>query len=166
MLTPLRGASWDVWEPPFGTAVGMTNWEKTPGIPRKYQRDYISHLSWEHFGIPKEEPVAGKKNTRLPAHPVGTVTLTRINSSKMDEWKDRFPPSTALPQLIYLKREYNVPSAGKNPDLSVSSTLLQAIKRKSLKKASVLSYKSFFCACLSAVNSFICFRSLFKQCTY
>lgn len=68
-VTPLRGASCDVWEPSFGSALGRTNWEETLGIPRICRRDYIAQLSWEHLGIPKEEPVAGKKNTGLLCSP-------------------------------------------------------------------------------------------------
>lgn len=49
----------------LGGALGMTKWEETRANPEHVGGDYISHLSWEHRGIPKEEPVAGKKNSGL-----------------------------------------------------------------------------------------------------
>lgn len=40
LSTPLRQVSWDVWEPPVGSALGMTNCEETPGIFRKCRITY------------------------------------------------------------------------------------------------------------------------------
>lgn len=50
------------------------------------------------YGSRRKSLLLGKRTVDCSAHPVGTVTLTRISGSKMDEWKDGCPPSTLLPQ--------------------------------------------------------------------
>lgn len=158
-------------EASLGSALGMTHWEETPGIPRTCQKDYISHLSWEHLGMPKEEPVPGKKNSGLLCSRYWHFDPYQDKWFK-DGWIGGWMSSNnsiALVNLVGVCPNGNAMFLTQERTQTTSSCkqhITTSYKKKITTKSfhpfhQILSYKSFFSARLSAVDSFVCFRCSF-----